>query len=391
MPTDTSVKFLHSAMVGAPVLTGQAGSLIALLDACLVNGFGTGGVDGIVIAGGVATVTRSAGHPFDAESVTLIAGATVSGGTINGERKVLASPAPTATTYCFDATGIPNQTATGSITHKVAPLGWSKVFAGTNLAVYKPTDPAATGCVLRVDDTGTVNARVVGYESMTDVNTGSGLFPTSAQVSGGGFWPKSNAADATARPWILAGDSRFFCLPVAYTAASPGAFGMNCVFGDLLPVKSPDPYACVLNAFPSTSFSTAGSNNTGDYDYGDTNATAACLYLARAYTGLGVAVAARKAFPVLLGSSGARSGAAGLPYPNYADGGLYVAQHYLCEAAGVYRGMSPGLYCSQQVIGAATFGNRDSISSIAGLAGRKLRAVNSNSGVFFIDVTGPWR
>lgn len=389
MPTDTSVKFMHSAMLGAPALTGQAGSLIALIDACLVNGFGLGNVDSIVIAGGVATVTRAAGHPFEVGSVALIAGATVTGGAINGEQKVTAA---TTTTYQFDATGIANQTATGTITHKVAPLGWAKAFAGTNLAAYKPTDLAATGCLLRVDDTGTTNARVVGYESMTDINTGAGSFPTSAQVGGGGYWPKSNAADATARPWIFAGDGRVFYLMVAFTAVSPNTFAANCVFGDILPVKSPAPYDCVLNAFPSTSFSSAGSNNSADYDYGDTNASSACLYFARAYTGLGQAAPARKAFPVLFGGTGARSGIAGLPYPNYADGGLYVAQHFLTEAiTGVYRGLSPGFYCSQQIIGASIFENRTSITGVVGLTGRVLRAVNSASGVFFLDSTGPWR
>ena len=37
---DTSVKHFHSGRVGAPVLTGAEGSMIALLDACVVNGFG---------------------------------------------------------------------------------------------------------------------------------------------------------------------------------------------------------------------------------------------------------------------------------------------------------------------------------------------------------------
>ena len=34
MTTSTSVKFLHSALPGAPVLSGTVGSLIAVLDAC---------------------------------------------------------------------------------------------------------------------------------------------------------------------------------------------------------------------------------------------------------------------------------------------------------------------------------------------------------------------
>ena len=36
----TSVKYFHSELPGAPVLSGTAGSRIAVLDACLVNGWG---------------------------------------------------------------------------------------------------------------------------------------------------------------------------------------------------------------------------------------------------------------------------------------------------------------------------------------------------------------
>src|SRR5574337_410841 len=182
MSADTTVVYLHSAMTGAPSLTGQAGSLIALLDACLVNGFGAGAVDSVVIACGVATVTRSAGHPFAVNSVAAISGASVSGGSINGRQRVLAI---TGTTWTFDATGLADQSATGAIIAKLASAGWEKKYSGTNLAAYRSLAPDATGCLLRVDDTGANSARVVGYESMTSITTGSGPFPTDTQFGGG--------------------------------------------------------------------------------------------------------------------------------------------------------------------------------------------------------------
>ena len=49
----TKTKFFHSVMTGAPVLSGTAGSLITLLDALLVNGYGTTNVTSIVVAGGI--------------------------------------------------------------------------------------------------------------------------------------------------------------------------------------------------------------------------------------------------------------------------------------------------------------------------------------------------
>lgn len=390
---DTSVKFIHSGMVGAPVLTGQAGTLIALLDACLVNGFGSGVVDSIVINNGIATVTRGAGHPFSIDSVALIAGATVTGGSIDGEQKVLSA---TATTYTFAVTGLPNQTAFGTITHKVAPCAWEKPFAATNLAAYRSLDPSSTACLLRVDDTSTTTARVVGYETMIDINTGTGRFPLVSQIAGsGGWWPKSGSADAVARPWILFGDGKMFYLCVQYTNSST-ANSLTAVFGDPIATRSPDPYGCVLQCAEASPLgSNAGDRTASEYDYGDQSSNSpGTLYMPRGYAGLGSSVSVRKGFPVIAGASASRSGAlsGGLPYPNYADGGVYVTNHYLVEGpTRVLRARSPGVYMSIQSIGSGVFANLDVVENIVGMAGKRLRAINSASGVFFADVTGPWR
>lgn len=389
MPTDTTVKFFHSAMSGAPSLAGQAGSLITLLDALLVNGFGLQTVDSIVISGGVGTITRGAGLPFEPGSVMLIAGATVTGGSINGERKAIAT---TTTTATFDATGISNQTAGGTITAKFAPLGWAKTYTGTNLAAYKPTDIAASGCLLRIDDTPTTIARARAYEAMTDVNTGTGLTPTDTNVSGGLYWPKSATADATARGWILAGDGRVFYLMVAYSTTSNQVFGFNHVFGDIAAVKSPDPYACIIHGFTTSSVGTAGNNAGSDFDYGDGTVLGAGTYTVRGYAGLGGNIAARKSFPSMFGANTGKSGAIGIAYPNYADGGLYAAPVYIGDSGTtVYRGLAPGLVAFPQVIGATVFGSRDYVTGAAGYAGKTLRVVNSGVGCFAFDTTGPWR
>lgn len=383
MPTDTSVKFLHSAMTGAPALTGQAGSLIALLDACLVNGFGAGGVDSIVIAGGVATVTRSAGHPFEVGSVALIAGATVTGGVINGEQKVTAV---TTTTYQFDATGIANQAATGAITHKVAPAGWAKPYAGTNLAAYRSVAPETTGCLLRVDDTGTVSARVVGYESMSDINTGVGLFPSAAQFSGGGYWTKAHAADANARPWMVFADARFFYVAVASNSSYPAYYVVHSAFGDFLSSRvGPAPYDCLL-------FSRAGvyaSWPTTQAEAGisqDASNDAQCV-APRGYSGLGsAATLARRA--VCWTNGGASGFSGGTAFPDPGNGALWLNSMVVIEGSVAVRGTLPGLGYSPQAIGGSAFAPR---SVTTGLDGRRQAAVPSGNGVVFFDVTGPWR
>lgn len=59
---NTDVRYFDSTMSGAPTLQGVAGSAISVLDACLINGFGTVTVNGLVVSNNVATVTVSTGH-----------------------------------------------------------------------------------------------------------------------------------------------------------------------------------------------------------------------------------------------------------------------------------------------------------------------------------------
>ena len=44
-----------STMTGAPVLSGTAGALRAVLKACMVDGFGAGAVATLTVAAGIAT------------------------------------------------------------------------------------------------------------------------------------------------------------------------------------------------------------------------------------------------------------------------------------------------------------------------------------------------
>lgn len=389
---DTTVKFFHSAMPGAPVLSGSAGAVLAVLDACLVNGFGLGNLDSLVIAGGVATATRAAGHSQEVGTVALIAGATVTGGSVNGEQKVLSA---TATTFTFAAPGIADQTATGTISAKLAAAGWAKPYSGTNLAAYQPTDVAASGRLLRVDDTGTQSARVVGYETMSDVNTGVNPFPTAAQQSGGLFWSKSSTADATARPWMVFADGRMVYMARAYLAASANDYELTA-FGDINSLRAGDAYHALLSGMTSAQ----GGNsvtNAGNY-WQNASTVSSGPYMARSYTGLGTSIQVIKQFAAPIGSSStANSGqdlATFMPFPNPTDGGFYVTPHNIFESGIILRGTSPGFYCSAQRLGAGTLAPRESVSGVTGLAGRTLKAVtvqNSAPATCFFDITGPWR
>lgn len=395
MNPDTSVKYFHSGMTGAPVLSGTAGATLAVLDACLVTGWGLKAVDSLVVAGNVATVNISSGYAVGAGTVVLIDGA--SPAALNGEWR---TSAVTANTVQFATEGIADQTATGTITIKIAPAGWSKPFSGANIAAYQPTDPASSKMFLRVNDTGTTTCQIVGYESMSSVDVGTAPFPTVAQKATGLWWQKSNTADATARPWFVVSDGRLFYYGKAYHASNLSVFDVG-VFGEALSVKSIDPFACVLFGRGDSGVAVPASDEqlcTSDYALGK-------LYVARSSSGIGSAIQMSKASPILMCYASLNryySGKVyGPPYPNPADGGLYLSPLNLLEGgdsnypAGL-RGVFPGYYCCPQIIPDGAFAQGNLVTGVSSLPGRILLAVQSyyttppNSQTSFIDISGPW-
>ena len=226
-PVDTSVKFFNENLPDAPVLNGVAGSLIGLLTACLVTGFGLRTAVSLVVSGGVATLTlaNEAKNANRLHTVVLVEGVTGALTALNGEQKItFASP-----TELKFATAAADGTATGAITVKTAPAGWEKKFPGTNTAGFKSLDPASLGMHLWVNDSTTLDAKVRGFENMSGVDTGTGPFPTLVELASGGFWSKSSAANAVANRWDLFADSRlFYYCPVSSSGATSGRARSRC-------------------------------------------------------------------------------------------------------------------------------------------------------------------
>lgn len=410
MAADTTVKYLHSAMVGAPVLTGAAGSLIAVLDACLVNGFASGTLDSLVVAGGIATATRAAGHSMEVGSVVLVAG--VTGGmtlatNLNGQKRVLSK---SATQFTFDATGIANGTATGTITQKLAPCGWGKFAAGTNLAVYTHLlgdFPEATGKYLRVDDTSTTVVRVRGYDSMVDTSiaTATGPFPTVALMADPGlYWPKAQAAGATVRPWIIVGDGRAFYLHVL--PGTNGFSGWGVFFGDYIRESSTDQYACGLLAGHTDQNNYGANSATGDFgslstSYANLSAvsTTGGIHSARDFTGVGNAVI-NALIPEANAAGFAGSGSGPFGWPSSISNRLTISR--VLVASGAVRGVMPGLrFIMTNVSTANVIAHKEVLTGFDGdMTGRSLLnlrtgsltgSVTAASNHALIDITGPWR
>ena len=379
-PVDTSVKWFRSTMPGAPALRGQAGSLISLLDACLVDGWGIQTASSVVIAGGVATATFPADHAAAAESVVLVAGATPSG--LNGEQKVTSAVANVITWATAEADG----TATGTITVKMAPAGWAKVYTDTNLAVYKSADPAAHGQFLRVDDADTTLTRVIGYETMSGVSTGTGPFPTNAQISGGMYWGKSYNAGSTDIPWAIAADSRafYFNSAAAVTLGSPYRSGGGYFFGDLVPhSRSGDVFASLLT----------GSRNSSWFSYGGnyilSGSDIALVAMPRKHDGVGTAIQpfVQPYFDTNLGS-----------LPNPVNGRIVFSPIVVRDTSSQagFRADMPGAVLSRHFAVERVLEHEQAFRDVTGRlrVNMPVGGGHGDAGNFYslaVDITGPWR
>lgn len=386
-------KFFHSGMTGAPVMSGTIGALIGVLDACLKDGFGAKTITSMVVSGGVATATVGSGHSAMVNTTVLVAGTSAPG--LNGDQVVTAI---SATTVSW-ATTVADGTYTGTMALRMSPLGFTKPYSGTNKAAYKSGDPAATGCLLRVDDTVATTSRVVGYETMSDVDTGVNPFPTAAQFSGGMYWAKSNAADSTARSWLLIGDSKAFYLYVAAGAAE-NLWGFTFFFGDFISNKAADAWCCKLTggAFGVT---TAVSDN-GDVGgmltlssnpaVSNTNS-----FIARAYSSVaGAIMTARTTAYISNSAQSGNTNSGTFPFPDPTNNGLLLSPIDVRDT-GVMRGRMPGVYASPQYISTAMT-HRTVIDGAGVFAGKKMLVVragsnsgNANAGTIFFDLLGAWR
>jgi hypothetical protein len=300
----SDVHYYHSTMSGAPVFQRTVGCMIAVLDACLINGFGS-------------------------------------------------------------------QLPQGS---------WQKVYTGTNKAVYRSTDTDGTQRYLRVDDTSTSNAKFVGYEAMTNVDTGTGAFPTSAQITTGYTVEKPFAT----RKWTLFADSRAFYIFVVFNdPIYDYGYDNNCAFGDIVSYIPGDAYHCHLVGWSSEELLIWASGR------------AKSGYFPRSYAQTGTSVLYTRYASRLQDLIGQGGGV----YPPAAGNQLIVSP-VLCHESSRIRGQLPGLY--SPFINLASYTAALPLhgtiveNNVRGFENRKffLQSISrapTNSFLAAIDITGPWR
>ena len=181
MVASTDIKFYVHTNNNAPQLQNAFGCMIDVLDACLVNGFGSQTVSTLTASGTTVTATFGSAHNFMQYQVIKIAG--VNQAEFNGEHRILT--VPDANTLTFELAAAPSvTTATGTIVCSLPPLGWLKPFSGTGKAAYRSSNTLlASRPYLRVVDaldpaytTSYAKYAKVGIvEDMTDIDTMLGV------------------------------------------------------------------------------------------------------------------------------------------------------------------------------------------------------------------------
>ena len=270
----------------APSLYGTTGSLISLLDACLVTGYGTK--------------------------------------TAVGWTKPL-----------------PN---TGSITFSQS-YGCYQQPTGSGMTLFI-NDNAPNGSALFREAWATGWEVLLNLSSSVSnsCGSGSGQFPTPAQLFTGSVTiRKSNTSDATTkRDWVVLADSSSFYLLILTGDVASTYYGFG--FGDIYSFKSTtDQYKCIIMGRNAVN-SSAAANDGFDLFSSTINTATVGNFMARSYTGgLGGSITTSKHGDGIKGSINTYSGS--IPFPNGTDAAFYVSPVWVVETGVItIRGQLRGLY-----------------------------------------------
>ena len=272
----------------------------------------------------------------------------------------------------------PSFNGTGNAYGSIPCAGWRKLYEdvaapNTTRAVYRP-GPGNSRMYYRVVDDGSLaqgarEASVRGYESMSDVDTGTDPFPTVAQASNGDQIAKSSTLDAVARKWVIGADERT-C--VVFVDATGGGTYQGTYFGEFFTYKAGDTFAaCVIGGRADG----AVNNSTGtalatrsfvrsQYNTSTTSVpTVAGCYICRHHDGVTKSVACTTASSTALLTDESQTPWTGqvgwgfLPKTNAPDNAVYIAFNqlwyelalrgylrgigYMCHRSDVYTDLEP--------------------------------------------------
>lgn len=237
--------------------------------------------------------------------------------------------------------------------------GWTAPFTGTNKLVLLPGAAATSRMYYRVLDDGSVGvgrreAQLLGYETMSDVDTGTNRWPTIAINPNGCQLGKSHLTDGSTMAWVIAADDKTCIL-----FTNVGTRWQMHYFGQIDSYVASDVWGSCIACHPvgtipdglnsGTAHDTLTFHSAGNTDWAEWQS----LVFPRPYTG----IAGAKQGSRIAGSGifcRQNNGAGGngtdgwgkLPKTNPGNGTVYLGDWILCEVGGpwVRRGKYRGVY-----------------------------------------------
>lgn len=261
MTLSTEFTWMHSGQLGAAQMSGaknSEGQLLQVLDSGLIDGFNPQPVVSITKTATSVTLSYGVSHGYELGQVLLVAGATDA--TLNGRHRVITK---TENALTINAVGV--NATTGTITTKVAPLGWQSIFGSADplKRAYRSNSMQSSKTVLYLDMSlptshgyNTTNpakrAMVDMCENMTtlgtQINSYTSAFNNRTSVRNGKmFWYQCRGLSKTTaisvaqnRSWVIIGNDKFFILLNEWQEYNP--YGQHLrdtfAFGDLLNMKN---------------------------------------------------------------------------------------------------------------------------------------------------------
>ena len=395
------VKWFSSSMQGATLLssgTAEAahtvtqGSLIALLKACLVTGFGSLSASSATYNSAAATITFTTASAHAYQKWQIIESSGWNEAAFNGEFRVKSVTSTTVTVGLDN--GTPTVTsATGSGTVKIPGLGWSVAFedAGTYRCIFKRTDAGATEYMLYVDNSawsGWNNSS--GHLAKVKVVTGVTDISTFTVVSDQ-RWPCSH--NYASPDWLLLGDSKYFVLLPKFAAA--GAREFDC-FGDFTSLKAGDKHNTIFSFHCSAETESINWSNSSFWPYNNWGLHNEPSYrqIMRGYHQLLGVVPARIVGDHPGGIFGAGLPNSGIPI-NPSDSGFYSAKNLKIFDDSSWRGIMPGLvapYSSPSAFDKSAVQSVNGDLTLYALVARQMSSGSAQASVLLgFDIKGPWR